>query len=377
MRDDMRFAHAAARVRVLELRLLDRGRLDRLVEATGVAEVLRLLGETEYGPAVAELAEDDDYEQILTAELQRVFALVESFAPEPRLLEAWAARHAFHNLKALLKAALRGEAVEESSLSPLATVDRDVLAELVKRAVGTVDGPSEATVAVSSPAVPVGPPQVRIGGTVDEPVAGPPLEGYLRRAASRAVADYRAGGGPEGIDQAVDGVYQEYLLALTGLPGAEFLRGWVERWTDLVNLRTALRFALAGRSASDLRRGLLPGGTLTPDRLIDVFSGTAETQARLEGLAALAGRTPYAGVVGEGLRRFAAEGLLAGFERAADLHLLAYLREAKRFSTGLAPVWAYLMAKEQEVRLLRLILVGKSAGLSPDELRERMSDVYA
>lgn len=379
MRNDMRFAHAAARVGILETRLLDRGRIERLLETSGVDEVLRLLAETEYGPAVAALKGGDDYEAALSAELERAYALVGSFAPEPRLLEAWAARNAFHNLKALLKASLRGEPVEPAALAPASPVARDVLESAVGAALarGGPGGGGSTGPAALLPVVPAIPPRVRIGGSVGERISGPELGGFLARAAGAAVLAFRARGGPEDVDQAVDLVYQEYLLACAAVPGAEFLRGWVERWTDLTNLRTFLRFALGRRGAETLARALLPGGSLPAGQLAGAYAGTEEEGARLAALEALVGGTPYAGVVAEGLRRFEAEGLLSGFERAADLFLLQYLRGARRLAFGMAPVWAYLMTKEQEVRVLRLILVGKTAGLTREKLRERLSDVYA
>lgn len=373
---DMRFAHAAARVRVLELRMLDRGRIERLLDAAGVGEILHILAETEYGPAVAALKGGDDYEQVLTGELSRAYAVVGSFSPEPRLLQSWAARHAFHNLKALLKGFFGGQAAEDSALSALSPVSREQLEAVVAEAVDAPQG-GRRPVSVPMPRVPSGPPQMRVGGTVVERVSGPEAEPYLQRAAAEAAAAFRTGGGPEEIDQAVDRVYQEYLLALATGAGAEFLRGWVVHWADLANLRTFCRYALAGREGGSFGRALLPGGLVPVDRLTPAYAGAEGSQGKLAALAALAASTPYAAVVAEGLRRFEAEGLLHGLERESDLFLLEYLRRAQKTAFGIAPVWAYLMGKEQEVRLLRLILVGKSAGLSREQLRERISDVYA
>jgi V/A-type H+-transporting ATPase subunit C len=374
---DLRFAHAAARVRVLELRLVDRGRVERLLEASSVGEALRILAETEYGPAVAALKGGADFEQALASELQRVYSLVESFAPEPRLLNAWAARHAFHNLKALLKAHLLGETPAGTALSPLSRVPVEQLAGMVSAVTGEAGQTGPGEVSIPLPAVPLGPPQVRVGGAVGERVSGPASAPYLIRAAEAAVADYRAHEGPEELDQAVDRVYQEYLVALAGSSGTAFLRGWVARWADLTNLRTFLRFALAGREATSLRRALLDGGLMGLDHLERAYRGASGPAERLKTVLTLPEAAPYRQVVEEGLRLFEAEGLLHGFERASEAFLLEYLRQAKHETTGFAPVWAYLMAKEQEVRLLRLILVGKSAGVSPAELRERVSDVYA
>ena len=50
---DRNYGFAVGRIRVLETRLLDRGRLERMAEAADLAEALAQLGETEYGPLVA------------------------------------------------------------------------------------------------------------------------------------------------------------------------------------------------------------------------------------------------------------------------------------------------------------------------------------
>jgi len=55
MANDTKYAYAVARVRVLETRLLEKGQIDRMVEARNAQEALQVLGETVYGNAVAEL----------------------------------------------------------------------------------------------------------------------------------------------------------------------------------------------------------------------------------------------------------------------------------------------------------------------------------
>ena len=62
-------------------------------------------------------------------------------------------------------------------------------------------------------------------------------------------------------------------------------------------------------------------------------------------------------------------------ERMANRFLREYLDSVRHKPFGMAVVWAYLMAKEREVRLIRLIFAGKSAGLSESQLRERIEYV--
>ncbi|MGE5507817.1 MAG: V-type ATPase subunit [Chitinophagales bacterium] len=371
---DMRFAHAVARVWMLESRLLDAARFDRLLSAESVGEALKILAETEYGPALAALKGGGDWEQALESELERVYAFVSSFSPEPRLLAAWRDRHTFHNLKALLKEALRGEPVDASVFSGAAGVEREELQSLVNAALGGRDERAHRVV-IPLPQVPTSPPRVRVGGQVGERSGGSETTRYLAEAAATALAAFRATGAPEEIDQAVDRCYQEYLLELARVPGGEFLRGYVDRFADLTNLRTYIRFAVADRPVDGLRRALLPGGVLDPAELVEAFGRGSGEEARLEAVEGLTAGSPYATVVAEGLRLYRTEGLLSGYEGLMEGFLQAYLKGDGQSTFSFAPVWAYLMAKEREVKTIRLILVGKSAGVSPALLRERMPHV--
>ncbi|MDZ5034719.1 V-type ATPase subunit, partial [Clostridium perfringens] len=74
--DVMKFTQAVSRIWVLETRLLDKAKIDRMIEAPSANEVLRILNETEYSNASANVKRSEDYEEILTAELKRVYDLV-------------------------------------------------------------------------------------------------------------------------------------------------------------------------------------------------------------------------------------------------------------------------------------------------------------
>ena len=104
---DVPFAYSSARVRMLKQRMLSRADVERLLTAPSVQAGMRVLADTEYASAIAAVGRSDDYELVLSAELQRVYDLVTSFAPQQELLKMWAARLAFLGLKMLLKAGLQ------------------------------------------------------------------------------------------------------------------------------------------------------------------------------------------------------------------------------------------------------------------------------
>jgi V/A-type H+-transporting ATPase subunit C len=64
------------------------------------------------------------------------------------------------------------------------------------------------------------------------------------------------------------------------------------------------------------------------------------------------------------------------FDRLADDFVLDYVRGAKLISIGIEPLVGYMMAKENEVKIVRIILAGKLAGLSSETIRKRLRQSY-
>ena len=84
------FAFAVGRVRVLETRLLDSGKFERMLEARDAEEVLRVLGETEYAQAFAAIKNQNDYEAVLDYERHRVYDLVRAMlSPERKIADLY------------------------------------------------------------------------------------------------------------------------------------------------------------------------------------------------------------------------------------------------------------------------------------------------
>ena len=73
--DVMQFTQALSRIWVLETRLLDKAKVERMLEANSADEVLKILGETEYANIMGNVKRAADYEEILSTELKRVYKL--------------------------------------------------------------------------------------------------------------------------------------------------------------------------------------------------------------------------------------------------------------------------------------------------------------
>ena len=132
---------------------------------------------------------------------------------------------------------------------------------------------------------------------------------------------------PQLMDVAVDKWCFRDLLQTAERTGSAFLVGYVRLRIDVTN-RTILTRARRMGKTDDFTRGvLIEGGTVEPDALRDA---------------------------------------------PADDALAAYLAAARLVAFGEEPVLAYLAARETEYANLRVVLMGRAAGVPADILRARM-----
>lgn len=327
------YAYAVGRIRALETRLLDRNKLERMVEAASAQEALKVLSETDYAGLVAELESVHDFEKILQQEIKKVFLLLQQISPQPFLTNLMSLKYDVHNLKVLLKAKFLEE-TDTEILFPVGTVPLDKLRAIV----------------------------------AEEDFRD--LPGTLRQAAEQIIEEFAVSGDPQIIDLFLDRAYYEMLLAAARQERSAFLEGLFVREVDLANIKTFLRVKRMRRNKEFFKKAFLPGGRLTADLFINLL------EEPLEFFADRLAMSDYATVVGEGVREWLEKGSITRLEKLSDDFILEYLQQGKRMPFGLEPLIGYIYAKETEIKNVRLILVGKINGLPIEAIRERLRNVY-
>lgn len=326
--DDGEFAFATGSVRVLEKRLLTGAHLWRMAEAANAAEAWRLLADA----AVSKATEIgwQNYEEALAKELQGLYRYVHFVSPKPELTNWLAGRYDFHNLKVFLKARFLSEDPTD------AVFDVGVVpAKLIEQAVKT--------------------------GVWNA------LPDELAKAGERAAAEYQKTRSAQAFDIIVDREMYAYLKAVSRHP---FLHALVDIWCDLINLKTALRLKVLGKEKGFLNKALIGPGSIAFERLLSLFD------APLENWAEELRHTQYANVIAQALARWENEHSLALIERLSDDFVTERLSAAKLSLYGVEPLVAYVLAKELEIKNIRIIMVGKINGLSIEALKERIRMSY-
>lgn len=354
-----RYAYAVGRIRALETRLLDGMAIGRLLEAETAQETLKILSEGEYESALSDVSDPADFETALSIELERIYGLIDELSLDPKLTEIFRAKWDFHNLKVLLKSSCMKKAdTEETSQSVVAIDDILVNSGLI---------PAEAIKFTIEPDdEQVGGGSYLTGLSSDEDDVG----NYIARALEDAQAQYEETQNPQIIDIVIDKHLQNFLYErAAGYPNL-FLCGYFQAMADLANIKSFIRIKMLDEGIRLLDMALLPHGSLDRDIYIRQFDETVEN------FAASLTSTPYAELVSEGVRSWTDGHSLAVFERLSDNYLMDYIRPVKYLVFGVEPLVGYLLAKEHEMKLIRIIVIGKLNDLSAENIQERLRDTY-
>jgi V/A-type H+-transporting ATPase subunit C len=145
--------------------------------------------------------------------------------------------------------------------------------------------------------------------------------------------------------------------------GSEFLHGYVKVQIDATNLRALVRTLRMGKGVEFLQGVLIEGGEIAPSAVAEALAS-----ATGGGVMELYGSTRFAAA--------AEAGSMTDFEKLCDDAVVEYLAGAQLVPFGEAPLLGYLAARETEYTNLRILLLGRSTGLSADVIRSRLRASY-
>ena len=326
-RRDTDYLCLSAQIRSMERSLLDRARMERMLEAPNLAEAVRLL--TEVGYEAFDPASDSQLNRALLQRRLDLFERLYRYAPEPQIIDVFKLKYDYHNLKAVLKA--RGADVGH--------------------------------LLVDAGRVPVS--EWQRPGREGQWDFLPPAMAQAAKEGRRVLAET---GDPQRSDALVDRAYFAEMLALAEKTECAYLVDYVRATIDAANLRSVIRTLRMGRTPAFLKEFLFPGGTVSLDGCMKAaVNGEVEQAYRSTVLrrAAQAGKE----AVESG-------GSLTAFEKLCDDALMAQAARARRVPFGVEVVIGFVAAREAELSNVRIIMTGRMAGIPADTIRERLRESY-
>ena len=170
----------------------------------------------------------------------------------------------------------------------------------------------------------------------------------MREAASEAVDTLLHSGDGQLCDVIIDRATMEAILAAGKKSKAAIIRDYAESTVAVANIKVAVRCCKTGKSLEFMKRAMAPCKTLNVERL---------AHAALVGLDAV---MEY----------------LSAFERWCDNRIIETIQPQKTNPFSVGPLVAYVIARQNEIKTVRIILTCKQNGLSDDSIRERVREMY-
>lgn len=146
--------------------------------------------------------------------------------------------------------------------------------------------------------------------------------------------------------------------------GDSFLIGYAQMKAAITNINVVIRSNLTGKSKQFYEHALATTKDLDNTKLIAAaLSGQEEIREYLL-------TTPYSSCV-EALEKD-----FSTFEKWRDDMMMDYISQQKNAIDTIGPIAAYIIARENEIRSVRIIISGKRNHFPENEIRERVRKTY-
>ncbi len=316
------YTYAVARIRSKELQLLSKSDLEQLMNLRNEKECLRFLSDKGWGRAG-----DENADEMVTVEREKTWEIMRELVEDMSIFHTFLYANDFHNVKAAIK-----QVYTDSELTELYSSNGTLKPETIYHAVKTHDWSL--------------------------------LPEHMRSSAEEAYQVLLHTGDSQLCDVILDKAALETVYQKGRETGNELLAQYAELKVASADINIVIRSIRTGKDRTFMERALAPCSSLDIGELI---------QAALEGEEQVMNyllTTVYADAVPALRSSFSA------FERWCDNLIIRLIRPQKYNPFTISPLAAYILARENEIKTVRILLSGKRNEISDEAIRERLREMY-
>ncbi len=318
------YVYAVARIRANEMSLLSTADIEQMVAADNAKGVLQFLEDKGW----IETENPVDIDTVFKRQAEKAWQLLCEIAPDKSELEFLIVRNDFHNIKSALKTYVANKKGADAFLVP-SLIDPE-----------------------------------RIREAIDNKKLED-LPDFARDAAKKTYEILIRTMDGQLADILLDAMALNCMMAKADKTGSLFAKELAELFCVAANVKIALRAAQTGKDEAFLEIALCETKTLEKSAL-------KETAKRgVEELTQYLSHTMYREAV-EHIKTST-----TAFEKWCDDIVITYAIKAKYISFGIAPLIAYFIAKDTEIKTVRMILSCKHNAIPTEIIRERVRQLYA
>ncbi len=317
------YTYAVARIRFRETRLLNDADLLSLLAAKDAASAIRLLRDKGWG----DNTETNNADALLKTEEKKLWEFIGEIVSEQEAFDFLRVPNDFHNLKVAIKCVTRSEKPDGMMLYH-AVCDPEEIFDCISRR------------------------EYRL------------LPEYLQSCAQEAMTTILQTSDGQLCDMIIDKACMEHVVALGKQSDNDIIRLYCELFAASGDIKIAVRSAKTKKKHDFILRALAECETLDIEKL------AAAAALDFEAIISYLNMTEYKSAV-EAIRTS-----MSAFEKWCDDYLTDAMRSQKWEPFGIGPIVAYILARENEMKAVRLILSAKLNHLPEDIVKERLRSMY-
>ncbi len=319
---DEQYIYAVARIRSKELGLLDKSALEQLMSSKSYEECYRLLMDKGWGRTGDETAE-----QLLVVEREKTWSLISELVEDMSAFNTFLYGNDFHNLKAAIKQVYVNKEVPNTYLNN-GTIDPEIILNAVKKHDFS------------------------------------DLPEHMRECAEEAYQVQMHTGDGQLCDIIVDKAALDTIYRKGKESNNELFAEYAELKVAAANINIAVRGCKTKKNKEFYIKSLAECESLDIKKLSEAALGGEE--AIYEYLL----NTVYSDAVS------AIKESPSAFERWCDNLIMRHIKPQKYNPFSISPLAAYILARENEIKSVRILLSGKINDLPEDSIRERLREMY-
>lgn len=319
-----KYTYAVARIRALEVSLLTNAVIEQLLACKSAEQALQLLVEKGWGDLTAGTLDADE---VLNKEEEKVWQTIREVAPDMHVFDVLSLPKLYHNLKAAIKEVCTEVENKNIFYDDCEIPGEEMFALVQNKEFDKLPGNMSATA----------------------------------REAFDTLLHTRDG---QLCDLIIDHATLEAMLEAGKKSGEKIIEEYAQTAVAIADIKIAVRSQKTGKNVDFMKKAMVNCSEINVDQLTQAaLAGAEEIAQYLEG-------TSY---------REGADALRispSAFERWCDNKMTDSMRSQKYESFSVGPLLAYLLARQNEIKTVRIILTGKQNEFPDEAIRERIREMY-
>lgn len=317
------YTYAVARIRALEVSLFSNSTIDQLIACQGYDQCLQFLEEKGWGDNET----SGNAEAILTREEEKIWEVVKELSIDMKNFDVLSYPKLYHNLKAAVKEVCTEEKNRHIYYEDV-SIPGSVMLEIVSE---------------------------RDFGR---------LPAHMQHAAQEAYETLLHTKDGQLCDVIIDRAALDAIYQAGKASDVAIIRDYAESTVAVADIKIAVRSQKTAKSIEFMKRAMAECKSVSVDQLSKAaLAGADAISEYLLGTAYAEGA--------EALRTSP-----SAFERWCDNRIIQTISPQKYNAFTIGPVIAYVIARQNEIKTVRIILSGKLNELPDDSIRERVREMY-